>query len=106
MAEKRPIMRLYFAKLKEAWYKLSEEEQKEFMLKDRANMDEVGVNLIMMIDCRWSNEEWDFVGIEEWQSLEALEKRAAFEKEELQGFRYVQSKTYLGTREIGEYGEE
>ena len=58
-----------------------------------------------MIDCRWSGEEWDFIGVEEWQTLEALEKRAAFEKEELQGFRYVESMTYLGTREIGEYGE-
>ncbi len=106
MAEKKPIMRLYFAKLKEAWYKLSEEEQMEFMLKDRAHMDEVGMKLIMMIDCRWSNEEWDFIGVEEWQSIEALDKRAAFEKEELQGFRYVESKTYLGTREIGEYAKE
>jgi len=60
-----------------------------------------------MIDCRWSNEEWDFVGIEEWPTIEALEKRAKFEKEELEAFRYVESKTYLGTREsFAEYGKE
>ncbi len=107
MAEKKPIIRLYFAKIKEAFYELSEEEKMEFMRKDREEMDELGMKLTMMIDCRWSTEEWDFVGIEEWPTIEALEKRAKFEKEELEGFRYVESKTYLGTREsFAEYGKE
>ena len=107
MAEKRPIIRLYFAKIKEAFYNLSEEEKNEFMLKDRKNLDELGMKIQMMIDCRWSNEEWDFVGVEEWPTIEALEKRGKFEKEELKAFRYVESKTYLGTREsFAEYGKE
>lgn len=106
MDEKKPIIRLYFAKIKKASYNLSEGEKYEFMRKDREQMDELGMKLMMTIDCRWSNEEWDFVGIEEWPSIEALEKRAEFEKEELEAFRYVESKTYLGTREIGEYGKE
>ncbi len=79
MAENKPIIRLFFAKIKEAFYKLSEEEKKEFMLKDRKNLDELGCK-VEMIDCRWSNEEWDFVGVEEWPTIEALEKRAKFEK--------------------------
>jgi len=108
MAEKKPIIRVYFAKIKEAYYNLSEEEKSEFMRKDRKQMDELGMKLLMTIDCRWSNEEWDFIGIEEWPGIEALEKRAKFEKEELETFRYVESKTYLGTgtRGIGEYGKE
>jgi hypothetical protein len=107
MAEKKPIIRLFFAKIKEAFYNLSEEEKMEFMRKDRENLDELGCKVMMMIDCRWSNEEWNFVGVEEWPSLEALEKRAKFEKEELKGFRFVESKTYLGTREsFAEYGKE
>ncbi len=107
MAEKKPIIRLFFAKIKEAFYNLSEEEMMEFMRKDRENLDELGCKVMMMIDCRWSNEEWDFVGIEEWPTIEALEKRGKFEKEELEGFRYVESKTYLGTREsFAEYGQE
>ncbi|MFY1112355.1 MAG: hypothetical protein AB3K77_11825 [Methanosarcinaceae archaeon] len=108
MAEKKPIIRVYFAKIKEAYYNLSEEEKQEFMHKDREQMDELGMKLLMMIDCRWSNEEWDFIGIEEWPGIEALEERARFEKEELEAFRYVESKTYLGTGTpgIGEYGKE
>ena len=107
MAEKKPIMRVFFAKIKEAFNELSEEEKKEFMLKDRKNLDELGCNVIMMIDCRWSNEEWNYLGIEEWPTIEALEKRGAFENEELQKFRIVESKTLLGTCEsFAEYGKE
>ena len=106
MAEKKPIIRMLFAKIKEAFYELSEEEKLEFMLKDRKNLEELGCNVIMMIDCRWSNEEWNYVGIEEWPTIESLEKRAKFENEELEKFRYIESKTYLGTFEsFAEYGK-
>ena len=33
--------------------------------------------------------------VEEWPTIEALEKRAKFEYEELEAYRYVESKTYL-----------
>ena len=107
MAEKKPIIRLLFARIKEAFYKLSEEEKLEFMRKDRENWEELGCKLLMMIDCRWSNEEWNYVGVEEWPTIEALEKRAKFEYEELEKFKFIESKTYLGTREsFAEYGKE
>jgi hypothetical protein len=102
--ETKSIIRVYFAKIKGAFYDLSEEEKALFMQKDRSQMDECGMKLIMTIDCRWSNEEWDYIGIEEWPTLESLEKRAIFEKEELATFRYVESRTYLGTQVLGEYG--
>jgi hypothetical protein len=106
MAENRPIIRFYFAKIKEAFFNLSDEEKMAFMRKDRGNLDELGCKF-ETIDCRWSNEEWQFIGIEEWPNLEAIEKRAKFEKEELQTFRYVESKTILGTRESSDdYGKE
>lgn len=106
MLGSKPIIRLYFAKLKEAFYNLPEEEKMAFMRKDRENLDELGMKAVMMIDCRWSNEEWDYVGVEEWPTIEALEKRGKFEKEELGVFKYVDSKTYLGTPEsFAEYGK-
>ncbi len=52
MAEKKPIIRLMFAKIKEAFYSLSDEEKMEFMVKDRKNLDELGCKVMMMIDCR------------------------------------------------------
>jgi len=107
MAEKKPIIRFLFARIKEAFYKLSEEEQQAFMIKDRKNLDGLGCKVLMMIDCRWSNEEWNYIGVEEWPTIEALEKRARFEFEKLKKFKYVDAKTYLGTREsFAEYGTE
>ena len=106
MAENKPIIRLFFAKLKEAFNDLSDEEKMEFMRKDRKNLDELGCKF-ETIDCSWSNEEWQFIGIEEWPNIEAIEKRAQFEKDELELSRYVESKTMLGTRESSvEYGKE
>jgi hypothetical protein len=107
MAENKPIIRLLFAKIKEAFYELSAEEQQAFMIKDRKNLDELGCNVIMMIDCRWSNEEWNYVGVEEWPTIDSLEKRGAFENEVLQKFKIVESKSLLGTREsFADYGQE
>ena len=42
-----------FAKVKEAFYELSENEQMELMAKDRKNWEELGCKILMMIDCRW-----------------------------------------------------
>jgi len=104
--ENKPIIRLLFAKIKEAFYNLSEKEMMEFMVKDKKNLEELGCKF-WMIDCSWSTDEWNAIGVEEWPSLEALKKRAKFENEELQKFKYVESKTYLGTRESSaDYGKE
>jgi hypothetical protein len=105
MAEKKPIVRVYFAKLKEAWFQLSEEEQIEFMRKDGEKLDELGCTFTTY-DCTWSNDEWQFFAVEEWPSIEALEKIAKFHDEELELSRYVEWNAYLGTRVIEDYGKE
>ena len=51
-------------------------------------------------------KELDYIGVEEWPSLEVMGKREKFEKEELEIFKYVESKTYLGSPEsFEEYGK-
>lgn len=106
MAESKPIIRLFFAKMKDAFLELSADEKAEFMRKDRENLDMLGMKAITMIDCRWSNEEWDYIGVEQWPSMEAIEERIIFEDEELKISVYVKSKTYLGTPEsFSEYGK-
>lgn len=107
MAESKPIIRLFFAKMKQAFYDLPENEKIAFMRKDRENLDELGMKAVKMIDCRWSNKEWDYIGVEEWPSKEAIRKREKFENEELKVSNYVESKSYLGTPEsFAEYGKE
>ncbi len=107
MVEDKPIIRLFFAKIKKAFADLSEKEKMAFMRKDRENLDELGMKAITMIDCSWSNDEWDYIGVEQWPTNEAIKEREKFEKEELEVFKYVESKTYLGTPEsFADYGKE
>ncbi|MEJ2214910.1 MAG: hypothetical protein P8Y20_12865 [Gammaproteobacteria bacterium] len=107
MAENKPIIRLYFAKMKNSFLELPEEEKVAFMQKDRENLDELGMKAITMINCTGLNQEWDYIGVEQWPSMEAIEKREKFENEVLNVSKYVDSKTYHGTPEsFAEYGKE
>ena len=106
MTESQPIIRLFFAKIKDAFLSLTEEEKINFMRKDRANLDSLGMRAISMIDCRWSNDEWDYIGVEEWPSITVIKERERFENDELDISTYVESKIYLGTSEaFDDYGK-
>jgi len=107
MADNKSVIRLYFAKMKDTFSDLSDENKMAFMRKDRENLDKLGMKAVTMIDCSWSNEEWDYIGVEQWPSMEAIEKREIFENEELEVFKYVESKTLLGTPEsFTDYGKK
>ena len=45
----------------------------------------------------WSNEEWVWFGVMEFPDIEAVQNHSTF-IEELEQVRYVESKSYLGTR--------
>lgn len=96
MADEKTIVRLFFAKMKDAFLTLSEEEKIAFMTKDRANLDELGMQAISMIECDESNDEWDYIGVERWPSMESIASREKFEREELMIDKYVEYKTYVG----------
>jgi len=106
MEESKPVIRLFFVKMKKAFIELPEEEKVAFMRKDRKNLDELGMKAITMINCTNFNREWDYIGVEQWPSMEAIEKREKFENEELNVSKYVDSRTYLGAPEsFAEYGK-
>jgi hypothetical protein len=92
--------------MKDAFLDLAEEEKMAFLRKDRENLDKLGMKAVTMIDCSWSTDEWDYIGVEQWPSLEAIEERELFENEELEVFKYAESKTLLGTPEsFSDYGK-
>ena len=106
MDKNKPVIRLFFAKMKEEFLELPDEEKIAFMQKDRQNLDELGMQAISMINCTEFNHEWDYIGVEQWPSMEAIEKREKFENEELNISSYVESKTYLGAPEsFAKYGK-
>jgi hypothetical protein len=107
MNDGKPITRLFFVKMKNAFIELPDKKKSAYMKKDRANLDELGMKPISMINCGWSTDEWDYIGIERWPSLEAIKKREIFERDELEVDKYTVSKTYLGTDEsFDNYGKE
>ena len=96
MAEKKPIIALYLWKPKEAWFRLSEEEQKELTDETLKSIEEVGGKRIVNCYCRWSNPEWDMFAVFEYPNIEAVQNLAK-PQGELEVFRYVEMKAYLGT---------
>jgi hypothetical protein len=92
--------------MKKEFLELPDEEKATFMQKDRKNLDELGMKAITMINCTGFPQKWDYIGIEQWPSIEAIVKREKFEKEELHVSKYVDYKTYLGAPEsFTEYGK-
>jgi len=97
MAEKKPIIRVNFVKVKETGYKLSEAELKKLVDRDLKNLEGVGGKHIVAGDCNWSDGKWAVFSISEWTDIEALQKHVKFEEKE-GWFRYFEMKSYLGTR--------
>jgi hypothetical protein len=100
MTEKKRIIRIMFAKLKPAYHKLSEKEQQEFMQKDKEKMESLGYKLHFMLDCSWSTDEWQFIGIEEWPNMEAIKEIEKFHEEELDVSKMAKHGSYQRDREI------
>ncbi len=106
MKDDAPIVRLFFAKMKPDFMELPESERNEFMAKDRANLDELGMKAISMIQCSGMDDEWDYIGVEGWPSMDAIKKREEFEKKVLQITKYVTYKTHLGLEQsFDSYGK-
>ena len=106
MKEEAQIVRLFLAKMKPAFFELSESERNAFMAKDRANLDALGMKAIAMIQCGDMDNEWDYIGVEDWPSMDAIEESEDFENNVLQIYRYVTYKIHLGIEEsFEEYGK-
>lgn len=107
MPQDYKIIRLFFAKMKKEFIDLSDSEKNDFMIKDRANLDALGMKAVSMIQCGDLDNEWDYIGVESWPSMEAIQKREEFENNVLEISKYVTCKTHLGIDESFEdYGKE
>lgn len=88
-----------------AYYDMPEEERKEFWDKLVKKYEELGVTTIIECKSNWSNEEWDGFGAEEFPDIEAVQKLAKFQSEELKWPKYFMSRTYLGTQYAGAWAQ-
>jgi hypothetical protein len=92
----KTIYQLFMMKPSEAWYQLSKEEQDSLFSKVGESSDKAGIKEIVIADSAWSNEEWMFFGVNEYPDLESLQEHTK-RLDDLQWFRYVESKVILGT---------
>jgi hypothetical protein len=106
MKNENSVVRIFFAKMKPEYFQLSEEQRTQFMSRDRANLDALGMKAICMIDCTDSDDEWDYIGVESWPSMKVVEEREKYENETLHISKFVKYKTHVGIEQsFQEYGK-
>ena len=89
------IYQSFLAKFTEAWYQLSEEEQGQLLAKQSQSFESTGGQTLAFAESVWSNEKWQFFGVNEFPNLEALQEHTQ-NLIEIQWFRYIESKVVLG----------
>jgi hypothetical protein len=95
MAE--PIYKFFMGRFLEAWYQLSEEEQNSLTAKLDEALEKLGARRLILCDTNWSSDQWLVAGVEEFPSIEAVQKYTGF-LQELKWFRYCESINVLGTK--------
>ena len=93
MAE--PIYKVFMWKYKNAWYKLSQEEQAQMNARNSESLKEVGVESLIFCLSYWADEEWLGWGVEKYPDIEAVQKHAD-NLIAMNWFNYIESKTILG----------
>lgn len=81
---------------REAWYQLSEEEQKELLAKVNNALEQVGGKRIVMCAATWANDSLIGFGVEEFPDIDAIQRHMQLLME-LNLFRYFDSESTLGT---------
>ena len=90
-----PVYVMYQVRMTEAWYQLSPEAQNQVLDQLRAFNQKNGTETIVQCESGWSNDEWQFFGVDKYQSMEKA--RAHYKDlESIQWYRYTTSKTIYG----------
>jgi hypothetical protein len=91
----QPIYKMNKARLIEAWYALSQEEQTAILKKVEAARTAVGGRSVILCDSSWASEQWQGFGVEVFPDMEAVQKHTQL-LNEIGWFRYIDSVTVLG----------
>ncbi len=99
----KPVFKIFTFKYTKDAYALSPEQQAEFMKKHDEFLAQVGGKLLLTCDMIWSNEEFEYFGLESFPNMQAL---FTFHDclRSIGWFPYFQSKTYLAWA-VSEQGE-
>ena len=92
----KPVVYLFLARWDESWFDLSDEEHASLLAAVTKSRDDVGGKGIVGADCDWSTPEWHFFGVEEFPSIEALQKHIR-NQQELGFTDYLEETFVVGT---------
>ena len=91
----KTIYQLFMARFTEAWYQLSDEERNQILAKQAESSEKAGAKSVIFAESVWSNEEWQFFGVNEYPNVEAVQEHTQ-RLIDAQWFRYIESKVILG----------
>ncbi len=91
----QPVYKVWMMKYKDAWYRLTKEEQAKFEAQVTAAMKQVGGEQLMVRICVWSTEKWLAWGVEKFPSIEAVQQHSML-LFNMNHFQYIESTSYLG----------
>ncbi len=93
----QPIYKLWQARFTETWHQLPQDEQQRLLDEAQQSLTDAGGTSLMLCSAAWSNEEWPYFGLEQFPDLDAVQKHSQ-RLTELNWFRYLESRTTLGTQ--------
>jgi hypothetical protein len=94
----KPIYMLVLAKgYTEAGYQLSEQERNDLWAKVLETDKQAGGKMVIACNSRWADEEFYNWAVIEYPDMDAYQKKVE-ELEKLEWWRYVSTKTILGTK--------
>jgi len=83
-------------RITEAFYSLSQDEQRELLGKVGQALRDAGGETVVMVDLRWSGDGTQLFGVEAFPDLEAVQKHNKL-LNDLNWSRYLEGDSYLGT---------
>ena len=91
----QPVYKLWLMNYKDAWYRLSPEEQQARSAKVEEALKNVGGEQLMVRVSGWASEEWMAWGVEKFPNMQAVQAHtmALFA---INHFQYIESVSYLG----------
>jgi len=93
----KPIIMFTAAKMTDAWYQLSKEEQDRLMAQIMAHREQVS-GIKNIIACRSLNAPWEFWLVDEYPDIETAQKLDDLDAD-LNWRRYWEGISLLGTRQ-------
>jgi hypothetical protein len=89
-----PIYKVFLNKVTAAYYDLPKEEMDNLFAECDKVFEKLGIKMVVACESGWDSEEWDFWGVAEYPSLEAVQEFRKWQ-DEVQWFKYFDAKSVL-----------